>query len=99
MQLTQDNFAAETAEGLVLVDFYADWCGPCQGMMPTLDQFESETGIKVGKINVDNDGELAGQFRVMSIPTLVLMKDGKAVEQVIGAQTLDALKEMSEKHK
>lgn len=98
MELTQDNFAAETAQGLVLVDFWAQWCGPCQGMMPVLDELE-KSGVKVGKINVDEQQELAQQYRVMSIPTLVWIKDGKAVDQMIGAQTLEALKEAAEKHK
>ena len=99
MELTQDNFTAETAEGLVLVDFWAEWCGPCQGMMPVLKEFEESTGIKVGKIDVDAQPELAQEYRVMSIPTLIWMKDGKAVDQMIGAQTLEALQETAEKHK
>ncbi len=98
MELTKDNFAAETASDMVLVDFWAEWCGPCQGMMPTLAEFE-KTGVKVGKVNVDNEPDLAAEYRVMSIPTLVLFKDGKPVEQVIGAQPLDALNAMVEKHK
>ncbi len=99
MQFTKDNFATETASGIVLVDFYADWCGPCQAMMPVLEEFEKTSGVKVGKINVDDQQELAVQFRVMSIPTLVLMKDGKAVEQLIGGQTLEALNNLVAKHK
>ncbi|MCH8519006.1 thioredoxin [Candidatus Gracilibacteria bacterium] len=99
MDLTGENFAAETADGLMLVDFWAPWCGPCQAMMPVLAEFEEKTGVKVGKINVDEQGELAGQFRVMSIPTLVVMKDGKAVEQFVGGRTLQELTEAVEKHK
>lgn len=98
MEITKDNFAAETAEGLVLVDFWAEWCGPCQGMMPVLAELE-KTGVKVGKVNVDEQGELAGQFRVMSIPTLVWMKDGKAVEQMVGAQSLENLVAVADKYK
>ena len=99
MELTKDNFSVETQEGLVLIDFWAEWCGPCQGMMPVLADFEEKTGVKVGKINVDEQNDLAAEYRVMSIPTLILMKDGKAVEQLIGAQTLESLTEMLEKHK
>lgn len=82
----------------MLVDFWAPWCGPCQAMMPTLDNLMNE-GYTVGKVNVDEQGELAGMFRVMSIPTFVVMKDGKAVEQVIGGQSIDTLKELMNKHK
>ena len=99
MDLTTENFQAETASGLVLVDFWAPWCGPCQAMMPVLAEFEEKTGIKVGKVNVDEQGELAAQFRVMSIPTFIIMKDGKPVEQFVGGKTLDELTQAVEKHK
>ena len=98
MDLTGENFAAETAKGLVLVDFWAEWCGPCQGMMPTLAELE-KTGVKVGKINIEEQGDLAAEYRVMSIPTLLWMKDGKVVDQMIGAQDLETLTAMAEKHK
>lgn len=98
MELTKENFAAETAEWLVLVDFWAEWCGPCQGMMPTLAELE-KTGVKVWKVNIDEQGDLAAEHRVMSIPTLVWMKDGKVVEQMIGSQPLEALQGAAEKHK
>lgn len=98
MELTSENFAAETAKGLVLVDFWAEWCGPCQGMMPTLAELE-KTGVKVGKINIEEQGDLAAEYRVMSIPTLMWMKDGKIVDQMIGAQDLATLTATAEKHK
>jgi len=98
MELTSENFAAETAKGLVLVDFWAEWCGPCQGMMPTLAELE-KTGVKVGKINIEEQGDLAAEHRVMSIPTLLWMKDGKVVDQMIGAQDLETLTAMADKHK
>ena len=70
-----------------MVDFYADWCGPCKMMSPVLDQLSAELDgqIKIGKVNVDDDPELAGQFKVMSIPNFVLIKNGQVVDQVIGA--------------
>ena len=98
MELTNENFATQTANGLVLVDFWAEWCGPCQGMMPTLAELE-KTGVKVGKVNIEEQSDLAAEYRVMSIPTLLWMKDGKVVDQMIGAQDLATLTEMAEKHK
>jgi len=98
MDLTNENFAAETAEWLILVDFWAEWCGPCQGMMPTLAELE-KTWVKVGKINIEEQADLAAEHRVMSIPTLMWMKDGKVVDQMIGAQDLETLTAMAEKHK
>ena len=71
----------------VLVDFYADWCGPCKMMSPVIDQINNEYAgrLKVGKINVDESPNTASQYRVMSIPTLLFIKNGQVVDQVIGA--------------
>ena len=71
----------------VLLDFWASWCGPCRMVAPVLEEIAAErSDIKVGKINVDQEPELAAQFGVMSIPTLVVMKDGRIVNQAVGAR-------------
>ncbi len=97
MDLTKDNFTSETSDGVVLVDFWAEWCGPCQAMMPVLEELE-QWGMKVRKVNVDNEPELAGEFWVMSIPMLLVMKDGEVKEKFIGWQPIEKLKEAMEKH-
>ena len=87
IKLTKDNFEQEVlkSEKPVLVDFYADWCGPCQMLSPIVDEVaEERDDIKVGKINVDEQMELAMRFQVSSIPMLVVFKDGKAVAKSAG---------------
>ena len=98
--INKDNFEEVSKNGVVLIDFWAEWCGPCQQMLPILDQFAEQMGDKmtVGKINVDENPELAGQFRVMSIPTLVVLKDGEMVDQMVGVQTIDKLEETCGKY-
>lgn len=99
--INKDNFEEVSKNGVVLIDFWAEWCGPCQQMLPILDQFAEQMGDKmtVGKINVDENPELAGQFRVMSIPTLVVLKDGEMVEPpLVGVQTIDKLEEVCGKY-
>ena len=81
----------------MLLDFYADWCGPCRMLSPVVDEIAAErTDIKVGKINVDDEIELARKFRVMSIPTLMIFKDGKMVKKTLGAMSKDELLEFLE---
>lgn len=98
--INKDNFEEVSKSGVVLVDFWAEWCGPCQQMLPILDQFADSMGDKmtVGKVNVDENPELAGQFRVMSIPTIVVLKDGEMVDQMVGVQSADKLTEVTGKY-
>ena len=86
--VNKDNFeSVKNSEKLVLLDFYADWCGPCRMVSPLVDQIaEEREDVLVGKINVDREQELAEQFGVFSIPTLVVMKNGKVINQSAGAR-------------
>lgn len=88
--ITVDNFQEEViqSEKTVLVDFWAPWCGPCCNLAPTIDEIaEERTDIKVGKINVDDNKSLARQFKVMSIPTILVFRDGEEVKRSVGPET------------
>jgi len=91
--LNEKNFKDEIASGVTLVDFWAEWCGPCQMMLPILEELSTkmEGKAKISKVNVDENPALAAQFRVMSIPTLLVMKDWEVVEQLVWVQQADAL--------
>ena len=90
LKITRENFENEVMKSNipVLIDFWAPWCGPCRMMGPIIEQLaeEYEGKAKVGKVNVDEEGELSQAFGVMSIPTIVLVKDGKVVKQAVGAR-------------
>ena len=90
LKITRENFENEVMKSNipVLIDFWAPWCVPCQMMGPIIEQLaeEYEGKAKVGKVNVDEEGELSQAFGVMSIPTIVLVKDGKVVKQAVGAR-------------
>lgn len=89
IKITKQNFEQEVLKSKepILLDFWATWCGPCRMVAPTLDEISEEMqGVKVGKINIDEEFELASQFRVMSIPTLMVVKDGKVAAQSVGVK-------------
>ena len=100
LTITEENFENEVlkSEGVVLIDFYADWCGPCKMMSPVIDEIAKELqgNVKLGKINVDNNQELAIKYDVMSIPTIIIFKNGMPVKSFIGVtnkqEIVDALK-------
>ena len=99
-ELTKANFNETIlASTPVLVDFWASWCGTCRMVSPVIDQLAEEYDgkIVVGKVNVDNEGTLAAEYAVVSIPTVILFKDGKPVEKLVGAHSLDDYADMIDK--
>lgn len=85
IELKSNNFNAEIANGVTVVDFWAPWCGPCRMLTPTLNELSTEmTNVKFAKLNVDEAQDVAINYSVMSIPTIIIFKDGKAMESTIG---------------
>ena len=100
IEFTDTNFKDETKEGLVLVDFWAPWCGPCRMVGPVIEALAGDYDgkVKVGKLNVDDNQQTAMSYRVMSIPTVILFKDGEPVETMVGAMPKGAYESKLEKH-
>ena len=96
IDLTKENFQAEITKSdkPVLVDFWAVWCGPCQMMAPILHELEAEMpDVQIGQVNVDEQMDLARQFRVVSIPTLIIFKNGQEVQRMVGVTSKEELKD------
>ena len=95
IELTNENFEATTKEGVSLVDFWAPWCGPCRMISPIIEELaaEFEGKANICKVNTDEQAELSTKFAVRSIPTIVFMKDGEVVDQMVGAASKDAFAE------
>lgn len=101
--LTDQNFEEEVlkASVSVLVDFWAPWCGPCKTMMPIMEELEkeyTEKGVRIGKMNVDENPTTPSQYQVMSIPTFILFRNGKIAYQTVGVQTKTFLKQIIDKN-
>lgn len=96
MTIINNNFKEEVLDykGTVLVDFYADWCGPCKMLSPVLEEISNETDIKICKVNVDENQALAIEYKVMSIPTLIVFKEGKKELVSVGLKSKEEILEM-----
>ena len=92
---TDKEFDADIKKGVTLVDFYANWCGPCRTLAPVLEQVAKDIHGKavIGKIDIDNEQKTAAHFQITSVPTMILFKNGKEVGRLVGLRTADAVKD------
>lgn len=92
---SDNEFQNEIKQGVVLVDFHANWCGPCRTLAPVLEQVAKDLHGKatIGKVDIDNEQKTAAQYQITSVPTMILFKDGKEIGRLVGLRTADAIKE------
>ncbi len=100
IHLDVDSFKSEVLEGtgVVLVDFWASWCGPCKMLGPILDELSQEVSVKIAKVNVDDYPNIAADYGIRSIPTMIIFKDGEKTDQLIGLMQKGAIKEKLEQY-
>ena len=96
--LNESNFKNTVSQGITVIDFYADWCGPCKMLTPILEKVSQKVEAQICKVNVDESRELALQYGVRGIPFLIVMKDGKMVEQSVGLKDENTILEMIGRH-
>lgn len=93
LELTESNFSKETKDKTIVIDFWAEWCGPCKAMAPVFEELSKELkNVTFAKVNVDNNQEIASKFNVMGIPTFIILKNGKEVDRIVGSNPKSVLK-------
>lgn len=99
-EISDSNFSTEISSGLTLIDFFAEWCGPCRMLTPILESLSQEMGENVSfcKIDIDNNPKITSEYNITSVPTLILYSEGKEVERVVGLRDENSLKNLIEKN-